>query len=338
MSYYRVVEFEGRKSAAFFVDGRHLSVDESHPAFNDVVQHLLEGDYEEAANLVDLETAVAESFKKVSERVSLAGGRLYFDGEPVENRLSSTIVAYYNDNKDFTPLVNFMENLYTNTSEYVREQLFNWLDDRNFTILPDGRFVAYKGVNKTSDGYLSVHSGQATVDGTVIKGRIPNDVGNIIEMPRSEVNDDPRVGCSTGLHAGTWRYASQWGDTVLTVAINPRDVGSVPNDCEFQKIRTCRYEVLNIAPSPLATAYVDYDTDDTDDTEDDFWSEFEDDEETYDEYLVPSSSTSQDHAVRVWSDGAIDCDCAGYQYRRNCKHVRAVESGRYSPSRTEVTV
>ncbi len=66
-------------------------------------------------------------------------------------------------------------------------------------------------------------------------------------MPRSKVDDDTSAGCSTGLHAGTYRYASGFAQgRLLTVEINPRDVVSVPTDSDYQKIRTCRYTVVGV--------------------------------------------------------------------------------------------
>ena len=84
-------------------------------------------------------------------------------------------------------------------------------------------------------------SGRATVNGTTHIGHIPNPPGAVVEMPRTQVNGDRHNGCSTGLHVGTWDYASTFGPKTLIVSVNPRDVVSVPKDCGYQKLRTCRY-------------------------------------------------------------------------------------------------
>ena len=35
----------------------------------------------------------------------------------------------------------------------------------------------------------------------------------------------------------------------MVCKVNPKDVVSVPTDCKFQKLRTCRYEVVSILKS-----------------------------------------------------------------------------------------
>ncbi len=57
--------------------------------------------------------------------------------------------------------------------------------------------------------------------------------------------------CSQSL-LSTWDYASTFGPKTLIVSVNPRDVVSVPKDCGYQKLRTCRYTVLDAVRNPLA--------------------------------------------------------------------------------------
>jgi hypothetical protein len=44
------------------------------------------------------------------------------------------------------------------------------------------------------------------------------------------------------------------------VSVNPRDVVSVPKDCGYQKLRTCRYTVLDAVRNPLAHTIYQPDT------------------------------------------------------------------------------
>ena len=103
----------------------------------------------------------------------------------------------------------FMENVAANPNEHSREQLFDWLRDREFTITSNGCFIAYKGVwERDADAednypYQSCSRGDAIVDGERFTGAIPNGVGVTIEMPRGDVQHNPAAGCSTGLHVGT---------------------------------------------------------------------------------------------------------------------------------------
>jgi hypothetical protein len=42
---------------------------------------------------------------------------------------------------------------------------------------------------------------------------------------------------------GSEEYATSFGQRTVIVKVNPRDVVSVPLDCDCQKMRVCEYEV-----------------------------------------------------------------------------------------------
>lgn len=216
--------------------------DSSHPDFDAILLALRFNEpYESIRDLFDAGRAIDSKFNKLSDRVSVRNGLIYFDGEVIHGALVNLILKFHKAGTNFMPLVNFMEKIETNPNEHSREQLFRWLQRHGFAVTPDGDFVAYKGVGKD---FFSKNSGSAIVDGEPVTGKIPNLPGSTVEMPRSEVAFDPAVGCSTGLHAGNFRYAKDWGEVVVQVRINPRDVVSVPTDSNDEKLRVCRYLVL----------------------------------------------------------------------------------------------
>lgn len=264
MSYTRLVKYEGRAALTFYHEGQSHVVGDDHPRWNEILEAAYDNeDYALAAELVDLKAGVTREFDRVSDRVSISGGTVYFDNVAVHGELVDQIVTHYEQGEDFAPLVNFMEKLYVNSNADSIDHLFRWISDRDLTITADGDFVAYKGVVKNDAGqFVSKKSGHAIVDGVEVNGFVVNNVGSVIEMPRNEVTFDPDTHCAPGLHAGTWDYASMWGSYVLTVAINPRDVVSVPNDHASQKLRVTRYRVTGITEGPLAQRVVDtWDTD-----------------------------------------------------------------------------
>jgi hypothetical protein len=171
--------------------------------------------------------------------------------------------------------VAFIEKIYSNPSKQSQESLYEFIKRYNISILPDGDFIAYKGVN--ADG-TSRTAGYGIVDGVVFeKANLQNNVGSVVEIPRSKVNADTSVGCSTGLHAGSYEYASSFArGLLLTVKINPRDVVSVPDHESYQKIRVSRYIVLDTTEVQLPEVFVDFD-------EDNDWAR-DDDYEDYDDY------------------------------------------------------
>jgi hypothetical protein len=253
-----------------------------HPNFEKIVELAKAGE-PIPLGLFDPGVAVAEKFKKLSERVSVAGGTLYFDNEEVHNALAKQVVRFLNEGvDDWEPLVKFFEKVQQNPNNHSRTQLFEWLDRYEFTIDDDGDIIGYKGVRKDNDGKLfSISHGTAIVNGVTHKGAIPNEIDNVVEMPRSKVAHDPATGCSTGLHVGTYEYASDFAQgALLKVSVNPRDVVSVPTHSSWQKVRTCRYRVEDVIDhkisSPLANTW-DYEPEDYDDEE---WGDGEGEEWT----------------------------------------------------------
>lgn len=275
----------GSKTLAAVIDGDVHIINDTHPNFAKVFEQVFETQTlteAELLELFDLAREVTRRFESLSERVKVSGGTLYFDGDPVHNALTQQVKRFLDEGLDFKPLIAFFEKVQNNPSEHSREQLFEWLERHRFTITSDGNFIAYKGVTEGTDGvYKSISRGTAISDGVQHNGQIPQSVGSVVEMPRSQVQFDPQVGCSVGLHAGTWSYARGFSrGAVLEVLIDPRDVVSVPTDCDAQKIRTCRYKVADVTTIERDAAwYGGYDDPADDEYDDEDWDgEFDDDE------------------------------------------------------------
>ena len=218
-----------------------------------------------ASDIVGVQHRVQNS-TAISAHVSVADNRVYVDGHEINSVLEQEILNLMlddpcNDDSNFQALVHFVEKLYNNTSDYVRDQLYGWIDYQinhgTLTITPDGNLITYKGGNlKTVDGVptvMSIHAGHGFINGKEFKNDyLPNCVGDIIEIPRTEVDDDPHAACSIGLHVGTWDYAKGFSQgAVMTVEVDPADVVSVPADYNNQKVRVCRYKVIDIVKDQL---------------------------------------------------------------------------------------
>lgn len=274
---------DGESNIVVFVPGQAPQVaSQSHPNFDAIVAGALAGD-DLVTELFDIAATAAQKFQRLSDRVTTANGRLYLDGDEVDNSLATQVVRFIEEGvEDWKPLVAFFENVQANPNEHSREQLYTWLAGRDFTITADGLIVGYKGVASDGNGgYLSIHSGKAIVDGKTVTGQIPTNPGSVVEMPRSEVQWDPSVGCHTGLHVGTFDYASGFAQgTVLEVHVDPRDVVSVPTDSSAAKVRCCRYKIVSEIEVPYTSAVIDF--------SDGSWSDEDDDGE--------------------WGDGEGECD------------------------------
>ncbi len=264
---YNLVSFgeNGDASLTAFINGEMFTATNSHPNWDAIVAKVHAND-ESVAALFDISNEASKRFERLSERVAVANGRIYFDGEEVDNALTQQVARFIEADEDFVPLVSFFEKVMTNPQVHSRDQLFSWLKNRDFTITADGNLIGYKGVKVENDEYFSISRGKAVSNGIEYSGAIPNPLGAVVEMPRSEVQHDPSVGCHTGLHAGTWDYAHNFAQgAVLKVEINPRDVVSVPTDCDAQKLRVCRYTVLEVIDAPETALVTNKPVDEYDD-------------------------------------------------------------------------
>lgn len=263
-TYNIAVKDDGPSSVTVFFPGAAPLVATSHHTHYDEIVKALVSDEDETTirSLFDLAFALARKFEQVSERVMINCGKVYFDGEVLDDVLTQTILKFYQEgNDEFKPLVAFLEKVFTNPDAHSRTNLYRWLANQSFAIAPDGDFIAYKSVQpSTEDGvYWSIHNGgekAAIVDGEWVDGFVPNKPGSVISMPRGEVAHDPSASCSTGLHVGSWRYAKDFtGNTVLRVKVNPRDVVSVPTDAGGAKLRCCRYQVIDVVTKETPTLF-----------------------------------------------------------------------------------
>jgi len=262
---YNLVKNGDEANITVFVNGEMYVANSDHPNFRAIVGAALEDD-PEVVDLFDAEKGVEKRFERLSERVSFRDGNVYVDGVQVNGTLTEKISQYVREGHEAGPLVNFLEKLETNSVADSKEQLYTFLSRHDFTITDEGDFIAYKGVNAD---LTSIHAGPAVVDGREVDGHVPNYVGAVVEIARDKVTANPSVGCASGLHSGTFDYAAGFGTKVLKVLVNPRDVVSVPRDCSFQKIRSCRYTVLEVIEKPVNSMYdgASFDLDDLFDCE-----------------------------------------------------------------------
>lgn len=219
--------------------------DSTHPHFGAIVRGLEQGD-REVLEMFDVQGGMHKRIRSLSERISYDGENILFDGDVQAGPLADHLLRAVKEGLvDADPIVKFWEKVASNPDQRSREQLFTWLQSHAFTITEDGDILGYKGVDESANGYVSRNSGRAYVDGVEFNGKIPNNPGSVVTMPRAEVKNDPDVACHQGLHVGDWSYANSFGGgRVLEVHVNPRDVVSIPRDSGARKMRCCRYKVV----------------------------------------------------------------------------------------------
>jgi len=204
--------------------------------------------------------------------ITVTENGVFLNGEPLHNTISQRIMDFALAGLDHNPLCKFLNKLMKNPSRRAVKELYTFLEHQNLPITDSGNFLAYKGLR---DDYYSITSGNAKlIQGTAtLGGKIFNGIGEVIEMKRNDVDDDKDKGCSYGLHAGTMEYARNFAQgKCVIVEINPEDVVSIPTDCNFQKLRTCKYKVVGEFEAPLQdpcyqSRWSDYDVDGYDTTD-----------------------------------------------------------------------
>ena len=232
------------KSITMFVDGKVYTVwSNENSKYNLLKEAIKDGDWEFA---VEIATPAEVLKKYVGDSVEIVNGEVLYQGSVLKNALTSRLLRMWEEGFDVQPMVNFLSNLMQNPSKRSVDDLYRFLDHNNLPITEDGHFLAYKYVTVDyKDAYTR------TMD---------NSVGSVVEMPRNEVQDDPNITCSYGLHFASIDYVKggsygvSGSKRLMVVKINPKDVVSVPTDYNNAKARCCRYEVV----AELQDAHNDY--------------------------------------------------------------------------------
>jgi hypothetical protein len=226
-------------------DGSPFTLTNDQPAYERLIRAILAGDQAEIAKIADVALALGDLLGKFGE-VTVYHGHVTFRGEPLHNYLVQRIVEMVQTGLPFEPMANLLNNVLLNPSRRAVQDLYRWLEAGKLPITPDGHIVAYKIVK--SD-YLDVYSG--TFDNTP---------GNVCEMPRNMVNEDPEQTCADGLHFCSAEYLPSYGGfnadrKIVLVKVHPRDVVAFPTDYNLSKARCCRYEVLQEIDQDTATTF-----------------------------------------------------------------------------------
>lgn len=225
-----------------------LTARNDHPKWKEIVEAFKSGNEAVLQALISLK-AVVETYSVGELSVNSTG--VTYRGKPMHSIDSNRVLAFLQDGLPYKPIANYMARKMANPSARAISELYNFLEHKNMPITPEGKIIAYKGVKMD---FYSVHGNTNTVvvQGIVnSEGRLLNSVGTIIEVERSSVDDNFRNGCSFGLHAGSLAYARGWGQRVVLVEIDPADVVSVPEDCNCQKLRCCKYKIIGEYTGPM---------------------------------------------------------------------------------------
>ena len=246
-------------------NGQPHVFDHTHVNYNGLVESVMANDADEFIQLINSGSYIEDWSDGDFE---FRDGFLYFEEEKVAIQPTSRIVELLKQGYDHTPVLNFLTKLYNNVSERAVQESYKWSSHKGLPIDKDGMMVGYKGVCYHSGDDIVDKMGNIITEGDLVdiytKKSFRNNVGDKCGMKRRQVCDDHTQGCSSGLHVGTFDYASNWAGgsgVVVLVKFDPADIVSVPSDCEFSKMRVSGYEVISIAREQLEEAVYDEDVD-----------------------------------------------------------------------------
>lgn len=213
------------------------TIKKGFPSFNDIKSVLIKNDFSESSLNTAWELSCMkkqiETFSEGNITVDYESKQITYGTFVIENSLVPRIFTMLESNKDVIPLVKFLDKVMDNPDKDIIEQLYPFLKHNDIEINNDGDIIAYRSV--TLD-YKDFHT--RTID---------NSVGSVVKMPRYMVNCNPKQTCSEGLHCAAYQYASSFGvgsNRLMKVLVNPKNVCSVPEDYDGQKMRTCEFTVL----------------------------------------------------------------------------------------------
>ena len=256
------------------LDGKEYSINAGNSSFSKALEAYNAKDWESFIYIVNPEIRLKSLYASY-EGIEVKDGNLYVFGDPIHSTIAKRVISFIEHGLDCVHLFKFILKLNMNPSKRAVDELYTFLEHRALPVTDNGNFLAYKAVRAD---YTDKYS-----------GKFLNTIDSVLEMPRNKVDDNKENGCSYGFHAGSVDYAKNFMDRdghLMLVEINPADVVSIPTDCQFQKLRTCKYKVVG-----------EYEID------------------LNDPVYASRFQTDQDDDVDVWNDeeeecyNCSECDC-----------------------------
>lgn len=245
-----------------------MQANDTHPNFQRILDALAAQNYEALPDLF----SVANAVRKYAAGLDVRGGAVFLDGEALAGPIVQRIIDNANNGRSNEWLANFQRSLKLNPSRRIREQLYAFIEkSTNIGINDAGNIVAYKVVRQW--GTIAPGADAPTEFVSIHDRTTRHDLGQVVSMPRHDVDDDPTRTCSYGLHACSEGYLANFGggsdDWVVAVEIKPENVVSIPTNYDFAKMRCCEYKVIavlgpqvDIVKSPPNLDDYDYGDDD----------------------------------------------------------------------------
>lgn len=274
----------------FFHQNKPIKIDKSSPQYLRVVKVFDLPESEQEKAIAEILDQAAGNFERDGFKIS--PDEVIYNGETMPKALADKIRAIAQEGLPVSLFAKFWDNLQLNPSANSVRELYDFLAYKELPITEDGYFLAYKGL--TRDGWsISGNKETKVLKGKVDNaGRIFNGLNEEIEVRRWDVDDNRQNHCSYGLHVGSLDYAQGFAQgQVIVVKVNPKDVVSVPEDCDCQKCRVSAYKVIDIFSKEIECPICDEDGEEIFNEDEIEYNEFE---KRIDNYLIKKSGGDQD--------------------------------------------
>ena len=223
-----------------FVGGKPYTFNKNHENYDKLLAYLENGNVEHFEASYDIASTVEHY---CDGYVHVDNGELSWQGITMPELFTDRILQMRREGFNIDPMLNFLDNMNDNPSDQAIVELFDFMQNKHLPITDDGHFLAYKAV---SPDFKDIYT-----------GNIDNSLGEEVSIERSKVDSNRSKHCSAGLHVGAIDYVKSYGgidldedsdggNQIVICKVNPADVVSVPSDARFQKLRTCRYEVVSL--------------------------------------------------------------------------------------------
>jgi hypothetical protein len=220
----------GPSFVTVMLSGTAHTINNDHANYAAIREALKLKDHQMVERLINVKQTL---INYVQGTVSIKGDRVFYGDMEVKGSVVDRILQMVRENFDAQPMMRFLANLMANPSKRAVDELYGFLEATKLPITDDGYFLAYKKVNSNYRDFYT--------------GKMDNSVGQVLEMPRNQVDDNKDRTCSEGLHFCSLSYLPHYhggSGRVVIVKINPADVVSIPSDYDNAKGRAWRYEVV----------------------------------------------------------------------------------------------
>lgn len=201
-----------------------------------LIKALLSSDVKTIDGYLDTISAI---MTKTNNQIKIEGEKKALSISEIElsDKWKEILARHHRDKSvEVTGLVNFVNRLKAHNRLDKLDQLYEFLKHNDIKIIETGQIVGWKYLTNTKEKGVYVDS---------YSKKIKQRIGSVIETDESNVDSNPEVTCSRGLHVGSWDYVKT-SNTIAKVLVNPEDVVAIPVDYDGMKMRCKKYYIIDI--------------------------------------------------------------------------------------------